>query len=226
MASPSLHLTFTGLYTIPEAARILAVTPPLANGHPAAPVRLRYWIRTSITPVSQVALPSARRLITFKDLISMRLIALLRAAGVSLPDIRKTENWMKETLNIDWPFVSRPLWTYASNLYIEFEKHLIAASLSGQQAMEFMRGWLSKVELDMTFNQDDLVSSWSPRPHIRLDPEVQFGEPCIDGTRIPTRALWSKIKAGDTLEVVAALYEIGIDKVQRAIEWEERLVAA
>lgn len=226
MVSPSVQPTFTGLYGIPEAARILTVTPPLANGHTVASTRLRYWIRTSVSPLDAVAFPSAQRFITFRDLISMRLIAVLRSRGVSLQHIRETERWMRQTLKIDWPFISRPLWTYDSTVYTEFEKHLIAASLFGQQAMAFIRGWLSKVELDMTFNQDDLVSSWSPHPDIRLDPEVQLGEPCIDGTRIPTRALQSKIKAGDTLAVVAALYEVGIEKVQHAIEWEERLVAA
>lgn len=226
MASHSVYPTFTGLYLIPQAARILAVTPPLANGHRVAPDRLRYWVRTSVSPVSQLPVLSGRSFITFRDLISMRLIALLRSAGVSLGDIRKAENWMRETLHVDWPFVSRPLWTYASNMNIEFERHLIAASLSGQQAMAFISDWLSKVPLDMTFNGHDLVSSWSPHPDIRLNPEIQFGEPCIDGTRIPTRAVWSKIRAGDTLDRVVAFYEVGIEKVQHAIEWEERLVAA
>ena len=36
--------------------------------------------------------------------------------------------------------------------------------------------------------QDQVANIWSPQPGVMLDPSVQFGEPCIHDTRIPTRA--------------------------------------
>ena len=91
--------------------------------------------------------------------------------------------------------------------------------------MDFVRGWLSNTKLDMTFDADDLAATWSPYVGIRIDPTIQLGEPCVDGTRIPTDTIRSKILAGDSVEVVAALYDIGMDSVRHALDWEERLVA-
>ena len=133
---------------------------------------------------------------------------------------------MRRTLRIDWPFVSRPLWTYASDVYTEFEGQLMVASRFGQRAMDFVKEWLRKVDLDMTFDNSDLVSSWAPYPDIRIDPRVQLGQACVDGTRIPTNAIWGKIIAGDSHEIVAKLYDLTNSQIRHAIEWEERVAAA
>lgn len=118
------------------------------------------------------------------------------------------------------------MWTYASDVFIEFEHELIAATRYGQIAMEFIRQWLEEVNLDMTFDRDDIADSWSPRSGIELNPHIQFGEPCVKGTDIPTKALWSKIRAGDPPSVVASLYEIEESSVRDAVAWEKSLAEA
>ncbi len=35
-----------------------------------------------------------------------------------------------------------------------------------------------------------VAANWSPQPGVLPDPAVQFGEPCIQHTRIPTSAAW------------------------------------
>jgi uncharacterized protein (DUF433 family) len=215
-----------GIYGIPEAARLLATTPPLANGHVVDPTRLRYWIRTGVSPITPVVLPTRQRLIGFRDLISMRLIAILRSRNINLQAIRITEEWVRQSLQTDWPFVSRPIWTYGSDVFIEFEERLISVSRFGQQAMAFLREWLTKVELDMTFDEKELASSWKPYPDVKLDPKVQFGEPCVAGTRIPTSTIGGKVLAGDRIEVIARLYGLTIPQIQHALEWEQRIAAA
>ena len=214
---------FLGLYGISEAARYLEITPPLANGYSLEPAKLRRWIRTSVRITEHVVPPARQHLITFRDLISMRLVAILRTRGVTLSEIRETEHWMRNALQIDWPFISKPMWTYESEVYTEFESHLVVASRSGQRAMDFLREWLNKVELDMTFDEYDLVTSWTPYTDIQLDPKVQIGEPCIKGTRIPVRTIWGKIQAGDTREVVARLYDLARTQIEHAVEWGDRL---
>ncbi len=217
---------FLGIYGISEVARFLGVTPPLANGRTVESAKLRYWIRTTIHTEDSLALPIRPRPISFRDLISMRLIAVLRLRGVTLREVREAEDWMRANLHIDWPFISRPLWTFASDVYIEFEHHLINASRFGQRAMDFIREWLSTVELDMAFDENDLVESWTPYTDIQIDPKVQLGEPCIGGTRIPTNTIRGKIQAGDSPEVVARLYDLTKTQIQHAIAWGERLDAA
>ena len=225
MATNTQEIKARGIYGIPEDARFLRSTPALLNGHLVDTDKLRHWIRTSVAPISPVIFPSRRILISFRDLISMRLIAILRYRGMGLSEIRATEDWMRNTLNKDWPFIWRPLLTFGSDAFAEFGERLVVASRHGQYAMDFLREWLAKVDLDMTFDRHDFVESWSPYPGIRIDPAVQLGDPCVEGTRIPTKTIMGKIDAGDTVSIVHNLYGLSEQEINRAIEWEKRLAA-
>ncbi len=218
-------ILFSGIYRIPEAAKVLSNTPPFTNGSHIEPAKLRYWIRTSVPYIAPSNFPTRQRLITFLDLISMRMIAVMRSRGLKLRHIRDHEKWIKRTFGIKYPFVSRELWTCDSHVYMKFQDRLWASSKFGQQAMEFIKEWLNKVELDMEFNEYDVASAWHPFKDIRFDPKIQVGESCLDGTRIPTSAIWSNYKAGDSTETIARSHNINVPQVEHAIEWEKRLGA-
>ena len=226
MTNDTHVLESQGLYRIPEAARLLGTTLTSANGHAVLPNKLRYWIRTSTVPARPISPFARHRLISFRDLVSLRLVAVLRSRDVALRDIRETEEWLRKNLDIDWPFISRPLWTYASDVYTEFESHLVVASRAGQRAMDFLRQWLTSVDLDMSFDENDLVSAWLPHKDITIDPRIQIGQPCVSDTRIPSRAVWGKLRAGDSIGVVARLYDLTEEQIRHADEWESRLIAA
>lgn len=216
---------FTGIYGIPEAARYLAITPPLTNGNKVSTARLRYWIRTSIPQIKEPVFPTRQRLITFLDLISMRMVAVLRSRNIKLREIRNTEAWLLKEFGIQYPLASHGFWTCDSHIFLKFEEHiLLTASKFGQQAMTFIKDWLREVELDMTFDAEELANSWLIYKGIRINPKIQFGEPCIDGTRIPISSLWSNFQAGDKPETIAKGYELSVSQVQYAIQWEQRLV--
>ena len=217
---------FMGMYGIPEAARYLAMSPPLTNGLSIHPKQLHRWVGANLYHPAPQMFPSRTRLITFLDLVSLRIVAVLRSRGVKPQHIREADDWLRTELDIPWPLASQPLWTYGSQVFVVFEERLIAASLSGQQAMSFLKDWLSKADHGLAFDEQLLASSWSPQVDVRLDPRFQFGEPCIDGTRIPTRAIYSKLKAGDSIDTIASLYGLGQTQVLNAQLWEERLVAA
>ncbi len=218
----SRRMDALGLYGIPEAARLLGSAPPFTNGRTVAPPQLSRWIRSNLPP-EEPAVPSARRMITFKDLISSRMVAILHSRGVRFHEIQDTERWVRDNLDIDWPFVSRPLWTYASEVYSDFEQHLLVVSRFGQHAMEFLRGWLTEIDLDMDFDEDNLVSSWTPFERVTIDPTIQLGQPCISGTRIPTSTIWGNLRAGDSFEVVARLYDLAPEQIDAAVRWELRV---
>ena len=225
MCAADYHFESIGIYRIPEAARILGATPPLANGHVMPTSRLRHWIHASVE-ISFLTLPSQRRFITFQDLISMRMVAVLRSRGMTLREIRNTEAWVRDRLGLEWPFISRPLWTSGTSAFMQFGEHLVAVSRHGQQAMNFLKDWLHKVEVDMGFDRKGLASSWTPYTDISLNPKIQIGQPCISGTRIPSKAIWGKLQAGDSVEVVARLYDLTEEQVKHIHEWEARLLAA
>lgn len=72
---------------------------------------------------------------------------------------------------------------------------------------------------------DQVASQWSPQPGVMLDPSVQFGEPCIQDTRIPTRAAWSLVRGGDPHDLVARSDGITPRKHSAALQWERKISA-
>ena len=218
--------TYEGIYGVPEAANLIQITHPLANGHTIPRTRLQYWINTSVARIRPADFPAHRNFISFRSLISMRLISVLRAQGVSLEAIRKSESWLRREVGMDWPFISKSMWNYGSDVFTEFQNNLVVASKHGQQAMDFVREWLQKIEIDLLFDQKNLAYVWLPQEYVRIDPEIQLGKPCLAGTRIPTSTIWSKANAGDSVDVIAGLYGLSRDHVNYALAWERRLFVA
>ena len=97
---------------------------------------------------------------------------------------------------------------------------LIAASRHGQLAMNMLREYLIPVS-GLRF-EDEVASSWEPRPFVVLDPAVQFGEPCIRDTRVPTRAVWGLVRGGDPEPLVMQSYGLTQDELTAALAWEEK----
>jgi uncharacterized protein (DUF433 family) len=58
------------------------------------------------------------------------------------------------------------------------------------------------------------------RPHISIDPGIQFGQPCIAGTRIPTEALAGRVFAGDSVATVMYGYDLDRHQVPLACWYE------
>lgn len=216
------HSQFDGIYEAPEAARFIAATLS-----PALPLRISSgkvvrWIRLGLTAPELKEVPGRQLLLTFEDLISMRVIAALRAAGVTFPKIRTAEKWLRFYTGHRSPFATEVLWTERSDVFVELKKQYIAASRFGQYAFTILEEYLIPIH-GLMFDRRGIAISWEPKEAILLDPLVQFGAPCIKGTRIPTRTLWGMIVGGDTMEYVARSYRIAAELVQNAVDWENSL---
>jgi uncharacterized protein (DUF433 family) len=61
----------------------------------------------------------------------------------------------------------------------------------------------------------------SAKGRILIDPNVQFGEPCIAGTRIPATALYNCYKGGDSIDYIARSYDIDARCIEAAIAYVE-----
>ena len=62
-------------------------------------------------------------------------------------------------------------------------------------------------------------------PHITVDSSTQFGKPVIAGTRVPVDLLVGHIAAGDSIEQVAAEYEVTREDVLAALKYASKLIA-
>ena len=217
---------FEGIYDLPEAARYLKASAPGSVVYPVSSAKMIGWIRRGVASPDLVDVSGRELLIGFEDLVSMRVIAALRASGVAWPAIREAERWLRRETQSQRPFATETLWTGQRQIFVEWRKQLVAASAAGQLAFDLLVDYLLPVN-DLSFSQETrMATSWEPSSGVVLEPAVQFGAPCIKGTRIPTRTVAGMIEAGDSPEYVARAYDQPLEAIEEACEWERLLRAA
>lgn len=219
---------FAGIYELAEAGRYLYITAPEKPPRYSA---VRRWVRSGL-PVSEgPSIPAKDLFLTFEELVSLRMIVALRIAGFSLQHIRRVHQWLQDHTSYLRPFALKDLWVSETDIFVEMAG-LLSATRRGQYAMEFVKEWLRRLRrplddsLDLTFmtvNGKEIACSWMAHPYVVLDPLVQFGAPCIEGTRIPTTAVWSMFRGGDKPRAIARDYGVSLLKVQSALEWENKI---
>ena len=57
------------------------------------------------------------------------------------------------------------------------------------------------------------------KAHITIDPNIQFGSPCLSGTRLPAESMAGYYFAGDSLETIMKNFNITEAQVLACIEY-------
>ena len=223
-------LRFDGIYEVRTAARYLQATIQRSKLRYKVPSsKIIRWIRSGLSAPDIRGTPGRELLITFEDVISMRIVAFLRSLGYSLQKVRRAESLLRRITGHPRPLATERLWVEAKgavDIFADIGEQLLTTTRSGQLAfLELVRENLIDVH-GLTFDDRRIASSWTPQLLILLDPKVQFGRPCIQGTRIPTADLVGMLAAGDTMEFLARSYGISDTQVAAASEWEKELAAA
>lgn len=214
---------FEGIYDVPEAARYLRAA---VHGHAvysASSAKLIRWIRHGLASLDLAEVPGVDLLIAFEDLISMRVIAALRSAGVSWKAINKGEEWLRRETEAPRPFATEAIWGGQGQVFTEWTKQLVSASRNGQLAFGMLHNYLIPIHGLMFDDSSHVAISWEPLDGVVLEPQVQFGAPCVKGTRIPTRTIFGMIEAGDSEDWIVEAYGIPPAGVKAACDWESRL---
>jgi uncharacterized protein (DUF433 family) len=61
--------------------------------------------------------------------------------------------------------------------------------------------------------------------HIVINPDVRFGKPVIEGTRVPVDLIVGKIAGGMTVEAVMEEYGLTREQVLAALKYAAKVVA-
>jgi len=62
-------------------------------------------------------------------------------------------------------------------------------------------------------------------PRIVVDPDVRFGRPIVEGTRVPVELVIGKLAGGMTIEEVCAEYELAREDVHAALSYAANVLA-
>lgn len=217
---------FQGIYEVPEAARYIrayfaAWRSQSELARELTSRSLIRWVRSGISSPDLEKIHGRDLLVSFEDLVSLQIVAALRAAGISFQKIRKAEQWLREHTGQERPFATESLWTDRAHVFSNFRRQLIAADSHGQYAFDFIERYLIPVH-GLTFGDRQIVTKWEPTRGIELDPLIQFGAPCVKGTRIPTHSITRLVEAGESEDQIAAWYELSREEIKHALEWERR----
>ncbi len=168
-------------------------------------------------------LPDDRGLLTFWDLITARVALALHGKGVSTASTRNARDLLRAKVDFDWPLAHyaglQRLGRSGRDVYaIEDDGEWMDASRGGQRPFPgVMEPWITRVD----FGQLGPATSWTPVDGVILDPTVQAGAPCLDGTRLTTRTIAQLHDGGDSVEDIAWAYELETDLVSRALKYEK-----
>ena len=198
----STRLCGAGIYDLAEAARLVG----------RAADTIARWVRGA------GALHRVRgaKILNFLDLISLLVISELVRRRVPKPEIRRGGEYLSRQLDTKYPFAHKDIVTAGAALFGKFGDWLDVGE-GGQLAFQdAIREYLKPI----SYGGDDLASAWRPRPRILVNPAIQAGAPCIEGTRVPTLMLAELVESPEDYLQIAGDYRLTVEDVQAAVEYE------
>ena len=217
-----------GAYDFTEAARYLKAARHGAALYPRTQRTIARWFRRWADEGELSESRASQLTVTFSDLISMRLVGALKVSGVAWPDIYQVVKWLRDQTEAQHPLASRDTWSdenWVDEICDLLYPVAAASNLTGLDFGELALEYILP-EHGLTFDEKSgQATSWEIHSGIVLHPLVQFGAPCIKGTRIPVHAIAGMVNAGDSAQSVAEDYQLPLEKIQAACDFERRIYA-
>ena len=218
-----------GLYKIREAARLVTWADGASVGKQLSKRQLQDWVDKGVGLLRWADISSGKKRVTFRALISLRLIFRLYCQGAPLEVITEDTPRLKRVLEVEWPFASKALWSPNDPGFGKLVPSQSASSRSKgaweaiYQRLQYVRS--SNFHHGLEFDEDGIACAWQPATWVRLEPGMVSGRPCIARTRVPTWIVKDMWEAGDSVEEIAYWYDLAKDRVENAVEWERQLAS-
>lgn len=174
------------------------------------------------------------KVIGFQDLLEIRVVHEFVRRGVPLLVVRRCLQAAAEMFGADYPLTTRRFVTDGATIYQEAlragaaddEAEVLDLRTRQYAFREIIKDSLyTGIEYDGSF-----ARRWYPEPRSRavvVDPVIQFGQPVVEESGIPTASLYASYLAEDRNKtIVARLFEITPKQVESAVRFEEKLLHA
>jgi uncharacterized protein (DUF433 family) len=232
VSHPKLIYLNTGIFSVPEAARLTRVSTG----------RIRRWLkgyRYTSRKKSYASPPLWRGQLKplddklalgFLDLIEVKFVDAFLKAGVSWDMIHKARDKAARRFpQVSHPFCTQKFVTDGREIFIELHKEtgepgLVDIVNSQQVFADILRPFLKELE----FGDGNILERWWPLGKARgiaVDPRRNFGQPTVFQEGIPTRVLARSFQANGSAKEVARWYEVTPRAVEEAVEFEQKLAA-
>jgi uncharacterized protein (DUF433 family) len=204
------RLVGRGIYDVTEIARLVQ----------RSPTEIGTWSRRTRSG-DALLLPRRRRLFSFYDLVTAVVTSQLRTRGVRLEQIRDARRWLATELQQEWPLAHAAgldrLASAGRSVYYGQGESWLDVSQGGQEAFwEVVSPLLQMLE----FDAHGLAMLWRPAEGVVVNPGIQAGAPCVEGTRVATHFLAELEAIGEDVENIAEDYDLDPLLVSRALQYE------
>jgi uncharacterized protein (DUF433 family) len=229
-AEQSITSLNTGIYGVPEAARLTKVSPG----------KIRRWIKgydfrkgEAVRHSDAVWTGTLRPLegkvaLGFLDLMEIRFVDAFLRAGVSWNTMRQAHQRARQEIRSDHPFCTNRFATDGRRILLTPATESRDAALldlvsSQREFQRIVAPFLTQLE----FTEDNLARWWpmGRKRYVVVDPARNLGRPTAAKSGVPTDVLARSVKANDSLETVARWYEVLPEEVRDAVEFEASLAA-
>lgn len=177
---------------------------------------IRNWQKLGNRP-SPLGSREPGKALSYLQLIELAVVASCRKAGMTLPKIRASREFLAEEFGDPHPFATQKLLTDGVDLMMECGDELLVTNLKGQLA------WKKIIEdrLKEFVYLDGVAAQWHVAGHqssVVIDPRVQFGRPSVRG--IATWIIAARHDAGEDVPTIARDFGVPKSMVADALVFE------
>jgi uncharacterized protein (DUF433 family) len=211
--SAGMHRSVLGVgaYTVGTASHLLGIDEQ----------SILRWGSTSRRQPRALLVPTHGWAYTFHDLVSLAVIAVLLQREVPERQVRRALDELEELSGEPRPLARRDIVEQLATAGRSILLNDLDLTQARQQVLlETLSAYLKPIEYD---DHTLLAQLWRPSKFVLVDPEIQVGRPCIDGTRVTTDVVASRVEQGEDLQVVADDLRLTVEQVLDAVSFEERL---
>lgn len=155
----------------------------------------------------------------FSNLIEFFIVEKMVKAGVRPSMVFTANEYITTALKVEKPFMRKDILdgisTDGKELFLDWEGELLSLNATGQFNLSIVKDFISKIE----FSEGIAEKYWpdGKKSSIVVDPKIQFGQPTVVGTRIPSEQIYLMHKAGESSAKIAFLYGIKEKAVEDAV---------
>ena len=210
------------LYSYADADRIAGVTRGTSKRWIRGYSYLSNGARVSAAPVTPGTGKPGEPGVSFFDLIEVAAIGRLKDVGWSLTAVRKAVESCQVMFDLPRPLVTERFKTDGHDFFVQKGEALVEVGF-GRRKGE--RAWIEVLDpfLKTIAYEGEFARRWWPIGEDRrvvVDPDYGFGLPVIQGSGVRTEIVFEQVRALESLERIAYSFNITLEEVEHAIQFE------
>ncbi|MCK0191712.1 DUF433 domain-containing protein [Arenibacter sp. F20364] len=210
----------TGIYTLPDLARILNL-----EYHKVQRLLNEYWDKRFAAEFSEKYswTVGKSKAVSFHTLVEFYIFYQLKESGVSTHGILQAHKELSQIYETPFPFAKSEILDgincFGKKIVFEINNdEIIDLDSTKQLNLKFIKSFMHKLE----FDNNSLAMRLYPlgkKNSVIVDPRHQFGQPTIQGTNLFPETIYNLYKKKESKKFIAYSYDISVKQVNDAIEY-------